>query len=121
VSNFSKIPFSGSTNGRGVLVVAVATPGTLIHTSVGADHMDEIWLYARNSDADPRDLTIEFGGVTDPDDLIEQQIPIANAATGEGLVLVLPGLILRAGLVVRAFGSVASVMSVFGFVNRITN
>ena len=52
MSSLSKQLLSGSTNGRMIKVVAVATPGTLIHTAIaGAVDIDEVWLYACNTDA----------------------------------------------------------------------
>ena len=71
---FTKEFLSGSNNGRPIKVAAAVTPGTLIHTADNSAK-DEIWLYAVNNDTADRLLTIEFGGVTDPDDLIIQTIP----------------------------------------------
>ncbi len=96
-----KIPLSGSTHGRGIKVVATATAGTLIHTaaSVTTDgEGDEIVLYGRNDDTSARTLTLEWGGVTVEDDLIEF-VMAANAP----FQLLIPGLFLRNALVVRAF------------------
>ena len=105
---------SGSTNGRGVKVAATATPGTLIHTA-HATSLDEVWLWCVNSDTAARKLTVEFGGTTSPDDLIEVTIPAES-----GLVLVSPGLTVTGGVVVRAFAATANVLVVMGHVNRIT-
>lgn len=111
---FSKLKLSGSTNGRGIKVVATATLGTTIHTA-HATALDELWLWAVNSDSTDRKLTIEFGGATAPDDLIELTIP-AEA----GLVLVVPGIHLTGSVVVTAFAATANVVMIHGFVNRIT-
>lgn len=105
---------SGSTNGRGVKVAATATPGTVIHTA-HATSLDEVWLWCVNSDTAARKLTVEFGGTTSPDDLIEVAIPAES-----GLVLVSPGLTVTGGVVVRAFAASANVLVVMGHVNRIT-
>lgn len=114
MATFSKVVLSGSTNGRAVKISATATPGTVIHTA-DATALDEIWLYAMNSDAEPKKLTIEFGGVTAPDDLIEVVVP------GEsGLAVVAPGLLLTNSLVVRAFAETTNVVMVHGHVNRIS-
>ena len=113
MATYTKEFLSGSTNGRQVKVAATATPGTLIHTA-HATAKDEIWLWAVNSDTTPRKLTIEFGGTTAPDDLIELTIP-AEA----GLLMVVPGLILSNSLVVRAFCASANVVTISGYVNRI--
>ena len=105
---------SGSTNGRGVKVAATATPGTTIHTA-HATSLDEVWLWCVNTDTAARKLTVEFGGTTSPDDLIEVAIPAES-----GLVLVSPGLTVTGGVVVRAFAATANVLVVMGHVNRIT-
>jgi hypothetical protein len=120
MATFSKIQLSGSTDGRLIKVAATATPGTTIHTgSSTATTFDEIWLYAVNSDTSPQKLTIEFGGVSSPDDLIEQTITAES-----GLVLLVPGLVIKGNastaLVVKAFCATADVVMIGGYVNRIT-
>ena len=116
MATYTKLALSDSTNGRPIKVVATATAGTDIHTAVaGTDDFDEIWLYCVNTDTVTRLLTIEWGGVSDPDDLIEVNIPAQN-----GLVLVVPGLILQNSLDVAAFASAANVLIISGWVNRIT-
>ena len=114
MAQFTKLALSGSTSGRMIKVVPTSTAGTLIHTA-HATSLDEIRLWAVNSDTSACKLTIEYGGVASPDDLIEVTIP-AEA----GLVLVLPGLILTGGLIVRAFCASANVVMVGGYVNRVT-
>lgn len=119
MATFSKITLSGSTDGRPVKVAATATAGTLIHTaSSTATTYDEVWLYAQNTDTTARKLTIEFGGTTAPDDLIE--VTIQPEA---GLVMVIPGLVIKGNatpLVVRAFAATANVVTISGYVNRIS-
>lgn len=105
---------SGSTNGRQIKVVATATAGTAIHTA-HATSKDEVWLWAVNSDTSAVKLTIEFGGVSAPDDLIEITIPAEG-----GYTLVVPGICLSGGLAVKAFAASANVVMIAGFVNRIT-
>ncbi len=114
IPNFSKVILSGSTDGRPIKVVATATAGTLIHTA-SASAIDEIWLYAVNTGAASQQLTIEYGGVSDPDDLIE--VTITDQV---GLVLVVPGLVIQNGLVIRAFAAAANEINISGFVNRIS-
>jgi hypothetical protein len=116
---FSKLVLSGSTDGRAIKVAATATPGTTIHTgSATAATIDEIWLYATNTDTTARKLTIEWGGVSSPDDLIELTIPAES-----GLTLVAPGLLIKGNastaLVVKAFCATADVVTIHGYVNRI--
>lgn len=114
MATYSKVALSGSTNGKNVKVAATSTPGTTIHTA-HATSLDEVWIYAVNSDTADRKLTIEFGGTTAPDDIIEVTIPAES-----GLVLVVPGLILTNSLVVKAFAASANLVLINGFVNRIT-
>jgi hypothetical protein len=116
----SRIPFSASVQGKPIKVAATATPGTLIHTTgISATILDEIWLYAFNSDTVDRTLTIEFGGATAPDQNI-----VLTLTSKVGLVLIVPGLSLlgdgAAALTVKAFASVTNVVTVSGYVNRIT-
>ena len=119
-NSVAKIPFSGSTQGEGIKVAATATPGTTVHTTgTSATILDEVWLYAFNSDTVDRALTIEFGDATAPDHNITLTVPFKS-----GLVLVVPGLILSgsgaASLTVKAFAAAANVVTVSGYVNRIT-
>ncbi len=117
MATFDKILLSGSTDGRPIKVGAVATPGTLLHTAIsGSVNFDELWIYATNTSGVTRQLTIEFGGVTSPDDLIEVDIPGQS-----GLVLVIPGSPLNNAAVVRAFAAAADVINVLGYANRITS
>jgi energy-converting hydrogenase Eha subunit H len=116
----AKIPFSGSTQGQAVLVVATATAGTTIHTTgTSATVIDEVWLWLFNSTTADVVTTIEFGGATAPNQNIVLTVPFKS-----GLVLAVPGLPLlgsgSASLTVKAFAATASVVTVSGYVNRIT-
>lgn len=116
---FSHEILSGSTNGLAIKVTGTGTAGAVtVHTAVsGTTSRDEVWLYAVNNDADgeTRTLTIEFGGTSDPDNLIIVPIPCKA-----GPVLVVPGLPLRNALVVEAFADEANDVQVYGYVNRVT-
>lgn len=114
MTTFAKLKLSGSTDGRMVKVAATATPGSTIHTA-HATALDEIWLYAVNSDTSARKLTIELGGTTSPDDTIELTVQPES-----GLVLVVPGLILTNSVIVKAFCATANVVLLAGYINRIT-
>jgi hypothetical protein len=114
-----KRKLSGSTNGKPILVVQTATAGTTIHTAVAgttAGTFDEIWLWAYNGHSAAVTLTVEFGGATVPDQNI-----IVALASKSGLQLIVPGLILQNEMVVKAFASVANVITISGFVNNITD
>jgi len=120
MATYTKVLLSGSTGGRPIKVAATATAGTTIHaTGISATIIDEVWLYATNTDTSTRTLTIEFGGVTSPDDLIIVGIPALS-----GITVLLPGQPLTgdgaAARTIRAFCSVANKVNIIGFVNRIT-
>ncbi len=114
---FTKKKLSGSTDGRGIKVVATATPGTTIHTAVAGtseNNFDEIWLFAYNGHTADVVLTIEFGGATVPDDNIK-----VTLAWQTGLQLIVPGLVLQNECIIKAFASIANVVVITGFVNNI--
>ena len=113
----TKTLLSGSTNGKGILVVATATPGTTIHTAVaGTSSYDEIWLYATNTSASAVVLNIEWGEAgSSPSTNTVITIP-AKA----GRFLVCDGRLLQNGLVVTAFAGTTNVIVVDGFVNNYT-
>lgn len=118
MATYSRVLLSGSTSGRPIKVALTLSPGTLIHTAVsGATSFDEVMLYATNTDTVARTVTVEFGGTTDPDDLIVKAFSIgaSSAAT-----LILDGVSINGGLVVRAFASSPNVVLISGHVNRIT-
>lgn len=116
----TKVILSGSTNGLGIKLTDTASSsntdaGYLIHTAVsGTTDIDEVWLYAHNSSTAAVKLTLEWGGVTAPDNTIEVTLP-----PEEGLMQVAPGLLLQNGLHIKAFAASANVVTIYGFVNRI--
>lgn len=115
MATFSKIPFSASINGKGVLVSASATTGTTIHTAVsGSASFDEVWIYAHNNSTSSVKLTVEYGSTSAQDNI---EITISGES---GLVLVVPGLFLNNSLVVTAFAGTANVITLHGYVNRVT-
>ena len=120
MATFTKVALSGSTQGKGIKVVATASTGTTIHaTGTSSTIIDEIWLYAYNSSTGLVTLTVEFGGTTAPDNNIKIDIPPTS-----GLTLVVPGLILTgtgaAANTVTAFAGTANVVTLSGYVNRIS-
>src|ERR1041385_1297475 len=109
---------SGSTNGRPIKVAATATPGTLLHTAVaGTSDADYLWLDVYNSDAAAVDLTIEWGGTTDPDDLHPKTLSVPPLTGPFSVAANRP---LQNGLVVRAFASSANKLTITGRVTRYT-
>jgi len=117
MATYSKVLLSDSTNGKNISVTGANTGAAVdIHDAVaGTSDIDEVWLYACNTDSTDRKLTIEYGGVASPDDLTEVTI-----AAEAGWVLVVPGMLLQNGLVIKAFAAAANVVLVNGYVNRIT-
>ena len=117
--DYKKRKLSASSDGRGIKVAATATPGTLIHTAlenVAANEWDEVWLRAVNTAGSAVKLTIEWGGTTAPDDLIEVTIPAES-----GFTEVISGHVLQNAREVRAFADTADVVVIHGFVNRYDN
>jgi hypothetical protein len=118
MATFTKLTLSASTDGRAIKVAATATPGTTIHTGPSvATEIDEVWLYAMNTDTASRKLTVQWGGTSSPDDLIE-----ITLLAEPGLVLIAPGLLIKGNatpLLVRAFAATADVITIHGYANRI--
>jgi len=119
MATYSKAILSGSTNGRGVLVNTTSSNTCVVHTgSTNTSVIHEVWLYAQNTDSSDQKLTVEFGGVTSPNDLIEQTIGAES-----GLVLLVPGLLLTGNATtaptITAFAASANVVTLHGFVNVI--
>lgn len=104
---------SGSSNGRQIKVAATATAGTLLHTAVsGTGSIDVVTLEACNTSSDAVTLTIEWGGTTSPDDLVEYVL-----GPERGPVVVADRRRLNGGVVVRAFASTANVVTIYGHVD----
>jgi hypothetical protein len=117
MATISRIPLSGSTDGRGIKVVATASSGTTIHTATSStSDCDVITLYAYNSSASAVNLTLQWGGTTSVDDDIKLSIPATS-----GLTLVVPDMVLRNSLVVRAYAGTANVITLHGFANRVVS
>lgn len=121
MATFTKIPLSFSTNGRGIKLVATASLGTNVHsTGTSNTAIDEVWLYAANANTSPNLVTLEFGANTVPDDTIK-----VTVSAQAGLQLLIPGLILTginstASRTITAYANSASIVELFGYVNRIT-
>ena len=121
MATYSKVALSGgAADGTGIELAVDSGTFTTIHTTTTtATTLDEIWLYASNTDTTDRKVPLKFGGTDDPDDLIEYTVTAES-----GLALVVPGLILAGkastGLILLGAAAVASKVTVFGYVNRIT-
>ena len=113
MATITKELLSGSTNGRPIKVTATATAGTTLHTA-HATAKDEVTIYLTNTDSVDRVATIEFGGVTSPDDLLKFTVPAQDT------ILAVPGVSVTGSVVVRCFAAAANVINAIGYVNRIS-
>ncbi len=105
---------SESTDGRGI---KIGSSSTNVHIHDGdTSHVDQLELYAVCSHTAPVKLTIEWGGTTDPDDLIEITVPHES-----GLIPVAGAILIGNGLTVSAKGATADVIVIFGKRIRIQN
>jgi len=111
--SITKVVPSGSTNGKPIKVVATATLGTTFHTS-HATALDEVTMYLTNTDTVDRAVTVEFGGVTSPDNLMKFTVPAGDS------ILAVPGIPLTNSLVVTVFAAAANVVTMWGYINRIS-
>jgi len=108
---------SGSTAGRPIVIVATASPGTLLHTAgAGLVAVEEVWLELANSSNQQVSITVEWGGTAAGDRFPETfflppRCPPIFVATGAPI---------QNALEIRAYASVASVVRARGFLNRIS-
>lgn len=110
----TKRVLSGSTNGRGIDTTGATATGSAItiHTAVsGTTSLDEIWIWATNRQSSEQTVSIEFGG-TGATNTIECIVDAHTTA------LVVPGLILQNGLLVKGFSPSAVLLT--GYVHRIS-
>lgn len=120
MATFTKVALSGSTQGKAIKVAATSSTGTTIHaTGSSSTIIDEVWLYAYNSDTAYVLLTVQFGGTTAVDNDIKITVPPQS-----GLTLVVPGLMLTgtgaAANTVYAYAATTNVITLSGYVNRIS-
>jgi len=120
MATYVKTLLSSSSTGAPTTVVATASTGTTIHTTgTSATIIDEVWLYANNTSTSPVLLTVQFGGTG----AVQHAKPI-TLAPQSGDVLIVAGLPLTgtgaAASTVYAFAGTASVITISGYVNRIS-
>lgn len=115
MATYSKELLSASTDGRGILVSTTSPidgTDTTIHATPNVEEPDLITLFAYNDDTVNVALHLKWGGTTDS--LIQTIPPQA------GLVLIIADLPLQDEEVVTASASTANVITIYGYVNRIT-
>ena len=114
-----KRALSGATTGIGIPLTTTATPGDLIHNAVAgttAGTYDEIWLYATNNHTADVVVTVEYGAAHATNGNIVVTVPFKS-----GLVPIVPGLLLQNTLDINVFASVDDVITIYGFINSITD
>jgi hypothetical protein len=121
MATFTKEFLSGSDGGRPIKLTGTNTNASvLIHTTGTSNTViDEVWLYVNNRDSVTRTAHIQFGGTTEPDDVISVGIELMQVCMLQHPALPLTGTG-SAGRTINAYASAANVVSVTGYVNRIT-
>lgn len=119
MATLSKHILSGSTDGMGFLVDQITSgAATTVHTPVtGTTNLDEVWIWGVNEAATAsHKLTIEWGAAG-AGNVIEFTI---DGETGANLII--PGWVIQDGAsnLIQAFADTASVISLYGYVNRYT-
>lgn len=118
MATYARLQLSGSTDGRPVVVAATGTPGTTIHTSVSSTTTyDEIYAWVSNVTGTAATITVEWGGTTDPGQLLVKALTVPPNSPPIPLVT---GQILSNGKVFAAFSGTASALNITGYVNRIS-
>lgn len=115
--NFSKIPLTGSTDFVPIVVTqtAIAT-GDTIHTAGAAQpNFDELYIYVTNTDTSDRTLTLAYGGVADPANMMCKTITVPALS---GPTPVLTGLAVTNAKILKAAADVANKLTITGFANR---
>lgn len=116
----SKIKFTESVSGCPVLVDSTqSSAGTIVHsavTSTGNVAHDEIWAYASTTHSAAATVTLQYGSSASGN-----MVVLTLPASGSGMVPMIPGLLLNDSAILRAFASVANVVSIHGYANRITD
>ena len=116
MSTYTRLPLSGSTDGVGIKIVSTTATGTTLHTA-HASSWDEIYCWFTNTSTAAVNVTIEFGGVSDPDTLLVKTLSLPALS---GPIPLITGQGLTNSKVVSAYASVANVIIATGHVNRIT-
>jgi hypothetical protein len=117
MATYTKNLLSGSVNGKQILITATTSASANpIHTSVaGETSLDEIWLYAYNEATASILLSIDWGSTVEPNSVNRATIPSQSGRT-----LIVDGKLLQNGLIVSAYATTGSFISIDGFINRLS-
>jgi hypothetical protein len=108
---------SGAGSGKLVPVVAIASPGTLVHQAeAGVQDYDEVYIFATNRTGADAKLTVEWGGLTVGDHLCEETVIPPRSLP----ILVAWGHRLNNALEVRAFSDIANAINLSGWSSKIS-
>lgn len=111
--DFAKRLLSGSTDGKSIKVTGTDSGSAdTIHTAIaGSSGFDEVWLWAFNNDTTTRTLMILVDG---------QETAAVGITAKTGLFVILPGIPVNNTKLVKAYASVANMIYISGYVNRIS-
>jgi len=120
MATFSKVLLSGSTQGKGIALDSTTSAATVHATGSSSSIIDEVWVWAHNTSATAQEISIRYGGTTDPTNIIKVTIP-----SKAGTLLVVPGLVLTgtgsaANTITALPTTTANAVALHGYVNRIT-
>lgn len=110
---------SASVDGEPIKIAATATAGTLVHTATSSTNAlvwDEIYMAFTNTSSSPVTITVEYGGATDPDNLICKTVTLPPLCAPQWL---LEGFILQNGQTIRVFASTANVVLASGHIYEV--
>jgi len=116
-NSIEKIQLSGSTDGKPIQVTGTDGAGAVtVHTaSSDAGVIDEVWVYANNTNvSDTNSKLVLFTDTDNEANQIVMGIPYRR-----GLVYALPGIPYSGGVVLKAYAGIADVVKLHGWVNRI--
>ena len=115
---FSQQVLSGSTDGDPIKVAATSIgSGTAIHTApASTTTIDKVRLYVTNTDTVARNVTIGWGGSTDPDHLIVDGFSVPPNTPP---ILLVDNLPIRNSNAIVASGAAANVLLITGDVIRV--
>lgn len=106
---------SVSVGGKLIVVVATATPGTLVHTVPASGlQYQRIVIWGTCAHTATVDLTIEWGATGSANQII------TSLGAKRGMVEIIPDFKLAVGLSVYAFATVASVVRLYVAVGELT-
>ena len=114
---WSRLPLSGSVNGRPIAILSTASPGTTIHTvSTATAVKDSVYGWTWNQATTNSILTIEWGGTSTLDQMV------LTIPAQDGAYAVLPGMTLigATDIVVRGFATATNRLFFGGYADRAT-